>query len=97
MRQIKERGPGGARIENNSHLGRLAAVRLSELPFRTAATVDAVEDAAPIGAEPLLVQVGFTRFALRRREAARISVRVGVRSGAAAAIVGPRPAEVEQA
>lgn len=28
----------------------------------------------PIGADPLLVQVGYTRFALRRNEAARIIV-----------------------
>ncbi|WP_456954689.1 FeoA family protein [Lysobacter sp. HA35] len=77
-------------------------MRLSELPFRTAATVVAVEDAmpndlvarrlrelgfvggeqveviaaGPVGAEPLLVQIGFTRFALRRREADRIKVRL---------------------
>jgi ferrous iron transport protein A len=31
----------------------------------------------PLGAEPLLVQVGFTRFALRRSEAARIRLRNG--------------------
>ncbi|WP_133498578.1 FeoA family protein [Cognatilysobacter terrigena] len=77
-------------------------MKLSELPFRTAATVLAVEDAmpndavarrlrelgfvggeavevmaaGPIGAEPLLVQIGFTRFALRRREADRVTVRL---------------------
>ena len=77
-------------------------MRLSELAYRTGATVVAVDDAAPndavarrlrelgfvagervevvaagpLGAEPLLVQVGYTRFALRRREAARIEVRV---------------------
>jgi ferrous iron transport protein A len=28
----------------------------------------------PFGAEPLLVQIGFTRFALRRGEAARVRV-----------------------
>lgn len=28
----------------------------------------------PMGRDPLLVQIGFTRFALRRAEAARISV-----------------------
>ena len=76
-------------------------MRLSELPRRTSATVDSVEDrspndaiarrlrelgfvageevqvmaAGPVGAEPLLVQVGFTRFALRRSEAARVLLR----------------------
>jgi ferrous iron transport protein A len=77
-------------------------LKLSELPRRTAATVDGVEDhapndaiarrlrelgfvsgervevmaAGPVSAEPLLVQVGFTRFALRRSEAARVRVRM---------------------
>lgn len=75
-------------------------LNLSELPRRTAALVERVEDqmpndaiarrlrelgfvqgervevmaAGPISAEPLLVQVGFTRFALRRSEAARVLV-----------------------
>lgn len=74
---------------------------LSDLPRRTLATVEAVEDrvpndaiarrlrelgfvdgeqvqvmaVGPIGAEPLLVQIGYTRFALRREEAARVRVR----------------------
>lgn len=75
-------------------------MKLSELPRRTVATVDTVEDlapndaiarrlrelgfvrgervevmaAGPVSKEPLLVQVGFTRFALRRTEAARVRV-----------------------
>ena len=36
--------------------------------------------AGPLGAEPLLVQVGYTRFALRRAEAARVVIKAG-RSG----------------
>ena len=74
---------------------------LDELPRRTVAIVERVDDAAPgdaiarrlrelgfvageqvqimatgpFGAEPLLVQIGFTRFALRRSEAARVRVR----------------------
>jgi ferrous iron transport protein A len=78
-------------------------VILTELPWRTPAIVDSVEDhgpqdniarrlrelgfvngeevevvaKGPLGAEPLLVQVGFTRFALRRSEAARIRLRNG--------------------
>jgi ferrous iron transport protein A len=77
------------------------AVKLSELPRRTPAIVEGVEETAandaiarrlrelgfvageqvevvaagPLGAEPLLVQVGFTRFALRRAEAARVRLR----------------------
>ena len=79
-------------------------MKLSELPRRTAATVEAVDErapndaiarrlrelgfvsgervevlaAGPVGAEPLLVQIGFTRFALRRTEAARVQVSVDV-------------------
>ena len=75
-------------------------MKLSELPRRTAATVEAVDDhgpddaiarrlrelgfvsgervevmaAGPIAAEPLLVQIGFTRFALRRSEIGRAHV-----------------------
>lgn len=74
---------------------------LTELPGRTPAIVESVEDhgpndaiarrlrelgfvdgeevqivaKGPLGAEPLLVQVGFTRFALRRSEAARVRLR----------------------
>ena len=75
---------------------------LTDLPRRTPAIVESVEDHGPndniarrlrelgfvngeqveivakglMGAEPLLVQVGFTRFALRRAEAARVRLRV---------------------
>ncbi len=74
---------------------------LSELPRRTQAIVDTVEDhipddsiarrlrelgfvsgeqvevvaQGPIWADPILVQVGFTRFALRKAEAARVRLR----------------------
>jgi ferrous iron transport protein A len=76
-------------------------VTLTELPRRTLAVVDSVQEVGendniarrlrelgfvdgeqvevvaqgPLGAEPLLVQVGFTRFALRRSEAARVRLR----------------------
>jgi ferrous iron transport protein A len=81
-------------------------VRLTELPRRTSATVERVEErapndpiarrlrelgfvagedvqvtaAGPFGAEPLLVQVGYTRFALRRAEADRVLLRTAVAS-----------------
>ncbi|RNF86462.1 iron transporter FeoA [Lysobacter psychrotolerans] len=53
------------------------ARRLRELGFVDGEQVEVVA-AGPFGAEPLLVQVGFTRFALRRSEAARIVVAVAV-------------------
>ena len=85
-------------------------MKLSELPRRIAATVEAVADhapndaiarrlrelgfvtgervevlaAGPVGAEPLLVQIGFTRFALRRTEAARVEVSVDALIGSIA-------------
>jgi ferrous iron transport protein A len=49
------------------------ARRLRELGFIAGEPVQVVA-LGPVGAEPLLVQVGFTRFALRRSEAARIRV-----------------------
>ena len=50
------------------------ARRLRELGFVAGEEVEIVA-AGPFGAEPLLVQVGFTRFALRRSEAARVRLR----------------------
>ena len=50
------------------------ARRLRELGFVAGEEVQVVA-AGPVGAEPLLVQVGFTRFALRRVEAARVRLR----------------------
>lgn len=49
------------------------ARRLRELGFVAGEPVEIVAR-GPVGAEPLLVQVGFTRFALRRAEAARVRV-----------------------
>ena len=49
------------------------ARRLRELGFVAGEPVQVVAQ-GPFGAEPLLVQVGYTRFALRRAEAARVRV-----------------------
>jgi len=54
--------------------------RLRELGFVRGEPVRVVAH-GPIGGDPLLVQVGFTRFALRKSEAARVTVEMG---GAAA-------------
>ncbi|HYM87269.1 MAG TPA: FeoA family protein [Pseudoxanthomonas sp.] len=50
------------------------ARRLRELGFVAGEQVEVVAE-GPVGGEPLLVQVGFTRFALRRAEAARVQLR----------------------
>ena len=47
--------------------------RLRELGFVRGEPVRIVAQ-GPIGGEPVLVQIGFTRFALRRAEAARVHV-----------------------
>ena len=49
------------------------AQRLRDLGFVDGEYVKVV-GRGPIGADPLLVQVGFTRFALRKAEAARVTV-----------------------
>ena len=51
----------------------LIAARLRDLGFVKGEPVRVVA-AGPIGGDPLLVQVGFTRFALRHGEANRILV-----------------------
>lgn len=55
------------------------ARRLGELGFVPGEPVE-VRASGPIGREPLMVQVGYTRFALRRSEAARVEVQAGVSS-----------------
>jgi ferrous iron transport protein A len=56
------------------------ARRLRELGFVAGEEVEVIA-AGPLGAEPLLVQIGYTRFALRRAEARRVQLR---ENGAAA-------------
>lgn len=49
------------------------AGRLRELGFVSGEPVQIVAR-GPIGGDPILVQIGYTRFALRRAEAARVQV-----------------------
>jgi ferrous iron transport protein A len=51
------------------------AKRLRDLGFVAGEPVRVVA-AGPLGAEPLLIQIGYTRFALRRAEAARVRIRL---------------------
>jgi ferrous iron transport protein A len=51
--------------------GDAIAQRLRDLGFVAGEPVRVVA-LGPVGAEPLLVQIGYTRFALRRSEAARV-------------------------
>jgi ferrous iron transport protein A len=59
---VEPRGPGDR-----------VAMRLEDLGF-VPGEVLRVVSLGPIGGDPMVVQVGFTRFALRRGEAARILV-----------------------
>ena len=61
------------KVEDNSENDTLAR-RLRELGFVAGEPVEIVA-VGPFGAEPLLVQVGYTRFALRRSEAARVHLK----------------------
>ena len=54
--------------------GDAVARRLRDLGFVAGESVRMVTR-GPIGGEPLLVQVGYTRFAMRRAEAARVRLR----------------------
>lgn len=62
-----------ARVESVQELAPNDAIarRLRELGFVAGERVEVVAT-GPFGADPLLVQIGFTRFALRRSEAARV-------------------------
>jgi ferrous iron transport protein A len=51
------------------------ASRLLDLGFVVGESVSCVA-LAPWGGDPMLVQIGFTRFALRRSEAERIQIEV---------------------
>ena len=74
---------GSALVESVRDLHANAiARRLRELGFVKGEDVRLVAR-GPIGGEPLLVQVGFTRFALRISEASRIDI-TAVADGAAA-------------
>ena len=57
----------------DAHAGDGIARRLRELGFVPGEDVRVLA-LGPLGAEPILVQVGFTRFALRRAEAGRVRV-----------------------
>lgn len=51
------------------------AERLIDLGFVPGETVR-LTAVGPIGADPLLIQIGYTRFALRKTEAARVHIEV---------------------
>ena len=72
--QLPRRTP--AFVEDIDTVGAVDPIarRLGELGFVPGEPVE-VMAAGPFGGDPLLVQIGYTRFALRRSEAARVRVR----------------------
>lgn len=61
------------RAVDDAHASDAIAQRLRDLGFVPGEPVRVVAR-APWGADPLLIQIGSTRFALRRAEAQRVSV-----------------------
>jgi ferrous iron transport protein A len=59
---------------HDAHAADPIARRLRDLGFVPGEPLRVIAH-GPWGAEPLLVQIGWTRFALRRSEASRVSVR----------------------
>ena len=58
---------------DDAHMADPIAQRLRDLGFVQGEPVRVVA-AGPLGGDPLLIQIGSTRFALRRSEAARVHV-----------------------
>nr|WP_279237427.1 FeoA family protein [Dyella sedimenti] len=58
---------------DDAHASDPIAQRLRDLGFVAGEPVRVVA-IGPVGADPLLIQIGSTRFALRRNEAARVLV-----------------------
>jgi ferrous iron transport protein A len=74
--RLSELGKGTAAVVEDVESvreGDAIAQRLRDIGFAPGEPVRIVA-LGPLGAEPLLVQVGYTRFALRRSEAQRVRV-----------------------
>ena len=76
-----------------AHAADTIARRLRDLGFVRGEAVRIVA-MGPFGAEPVLVQVGNTRFALRRAEAARVRVTQAVEAASVEPVALATPAEV---
>ncbi|RRN79994.1 ferrous iron transport protein A [Pseudoxanthomonas sp. SGD-10] len=73
LSDLPPRTPVAVTSVEDRHPNDVVARRLRELGFVAGEPVQVVAK-GPLGGEPLLVQVGYTRFALRRAEAARVRV-----------------------
>ena len=71
LSELKKGQSAVVRQVEDAHPDDAVARRLRELGFVEGEPVRVVAT-GPIGRDPILVQIGFTRFALRRPEAARV-------------------------
>ena len=71
LSELKKGASAVVREVEEAHAADPIARRLRELGFVNGEPVRVVA-CGPMGGDPLLVQIGFTRFALRRSEAARV-------------------------
>lgn len=71
LSELQKGAAAVVRAVEDMHAGDPIARRLRELGFVDGEPVRVVA-LAPLGGDPVLVQVGYTRFALRRSEAARV-------------------------
>lgn len=71
LSDVPKGNPAVVDTVEDAHADDPIARRLRDLGF-VAGEIVRVIARAPLGGDPLLVQVGYTRFALRRREADRV-------------------------
>ena len=77
LSDLDRHGSGIVEVVEDATPGDPVSRRLRELGFVPGEAVNVVA-LAPMGGDPILVQIGFTRFALRRAEAARVRLRPAV-------------------
>ncbi|WP_250623365.1 FeoA family protein [Pinirhizobacter soli] len=73
LSELPRGAPAMVQDVEDAHPADPIAQRLRELGFVSGEPVRIVAR-GPLGGDPLLVQIGSTRFALRRSEAARVTV-----------------------
>lgn len=76
LSELKKGASAVVREVEETHASDPIARRLRELGFVGGEPVRVVAH-GPFGGDPLLVQIGYTRFALRRAEAARVLLEGG--------------------
>nr|WP_283255984.1 FeoA family protein [Dyella humicola] len=77
MSDLPKGSPAVVDRVDDAHASDPIAQRLRDLGFVEGEPVRVVA-IGPLGADPLLIQIGSTRFALRRSEAARVMVNAQV-------------------